>query len=145
MFVCESVVLSGTDLCDVLITRPEESYRLWCVVVCDLETSEWGGPGTLGGLSHQKQNNVARDNSVGTTTRCGLDAPGIESRLGVTFSAPVQTGPGAHPAFYTRGTGSFLGVKRPGRGVDHPPHPAPRLKKEYSYTSTPPLSLRGLF
>jgi hypothetical protein len=25
--------------CDELITRPEESYRLWCVVVCDLETS----------------------------------------------------------------------------------------------------------
>jgi len=22
-----------------LITRPEESYRLWCVVMCDLETS----------------------------------------------------------------------------------------------------------
>jgi hypothetical protein len=24
---------------DELVTRPEESYRLWCVVVCDLETS----------------------------------------------------------------------------------------------------------
>jgi len=46
------------------------------------------------------------------------------------FSAPVQTGPGAHPASYTMGTGSFPGVKRPRRGVDHPPHPAPRLKKE---------------
>jgi hypothetical protein len=30
-------VLSGRGLCDGLITRPEESYRLWCVVVCDLE------------------------------------------------------------------------------------------------------------
>jgi len=30
-------VLSGRGLCDELITRPEESYRLWCVVVCDLE------------------------------------------------------------------------------------------------------------
>ena len=28
---------SGRGLCDELITRPEESYRLWCVVVCDLE------------------------------------------------------------------------------------------------------------
>jgi len=38
MFVCcESCVLSGRGLCDELITRPEESYRLWCVVVCDLE------------------------------------------------------------------------------------------------------------
>jgi len=32
-------VLSGRGLCDELITRPKESYRLWCVVVCDLETS----------------------------------------------------------------------------------------------------------
>jgi len=32
-------LLSDRVLCDELITRPEESYRLWCVVVCDLETS----------------------------------------------------------------------------------------------------------
>jgi hypothetical protein len=32
-------VLSGRGLSDGLITRPEESYRLWCVLVCDLETS----------------------------------------------------------------------------------------------------------
>jgi len=36
--------LSGRGLCDELITRPEESYRLWCVVVCDLETSRVGAP-----------------------------------------------------------------------------------------------------
>jgi len=36
--------LSGRGLCDELITRPEESYRLWCVVVCDLETSRIGAP-----------------------------------------------------------------------------------------------------
>ena len=34
---CECCVLSGRGLCDELITHPEESYRLWCVVVCDLE------------------------------------------------------------------------------------------------------------
>ena len=37
-------VLSGRGLCDELITRPEESYRLWCVVVCDLETSRMRMP-----------------------------------------------------------------------------------------------------
>jgi hypothetical protein len=36
--------LSGRGLCDELITRPEESYRLWCVVVCDLETSRMRRP-----------------------------------------------------------------------------------------------------
>ena len=41
---CECRVLSGRGLCDELITRPEESYRLWCVVVCDLETSRIGAP-----------------------------------------------------------------------------------------------------
>ena len=40
MFVCcECCVLSGRGLCDGLITRPEESYRLWHVVVCDQEAS----------------------------------------------------------------------------------------------------------
>ena len=39
MFVCcDYCMLSGRGLCDELITRPEESYRLWCVVVCDLES-----------------------------------------------------------------------------------------------------------
>jgi len=36
--------LSGRGLCDELITRPEETYRLCCVVVCDLETSRMGAP-----------------------------------------------------------------------------------------------------
>jgi len=40
------------------------------------------------------------------------------------FSAPVQTGPEAHPAFCTMGTGSFPGVRR-GRGVTLTPHPLP--------------------
>jgi hypothetical protein len=40
MFVCcECCVLSGRSLCDGPITRPEESYRLCRVIVCDLETS----------------------------------------------------------------------------------------------------------
>jgi len=40
MFVCcECCVLSGRGLCDGLITRPNESYRLWRVVVCDQETA----------------------------------------------------------------------------------------------------------
>jgi hypothetical protein len=40
---------------------------------------------------------------------------------GARFSTPVQTDTGAHPASYTMGTGSFLLVKRPGRGADHRP------------------------
>jgi len=35
----EYCVLSGRGLCVGLLTRPEESYRLWCVVLCDQDTS----------------------------------------------------------------------------------------------------------
>ena len=64
--------------------------------------------------------------------------------VGARFSAPFHTGLEVHSASYTTGTGSFLGIKRPGRGVDHPLHLAPTLKKKKSYISTPPLGLRGL-
>ena len=70
-----------------------------------------------------------RGSSVGIATHYGLDGPGIESQRWARFSAPVQTGPGAHPASYTMGTGTFPGVKRPGRDVDHPLYLAARLKK----------------
>ena len=44
-FVCQDCcVLSGRGLCDELITRPEDFYQLWCVVVCDLETSRMRRP-----------------------------------------------------------------------------------------------------
>ena len=39
--------------------------------------------------------------------------------VAIKFCAPVQTGPGAQPPSHTRGTGSFPGVKLPGRGVNH--------------------------
>jgi hypothetical protein len=48
---CEYCVLSGRGLCDGLITRPEDSYRLWRVVVCDLGTSRMKRPWPELGLS----------------------------------------------------------------------------------------------
>ena len=71
----------------------------------------------LGGKSEGR----GRDSAVGIATGYGLDDPGIKYRWGARFSASIQTGPRAHPASYTRGTGSFPGVERPGRAVDHPP------------------------
>ena len=50
-------MLSGRGLCDELITRPEESYRLCCVVVCDLETSRMGVP-YIYDISSLKVNNL---------------------------------------------------------------------------------------
>jgi len=62
MDVCrECCVLSGRGLCDELITRPEESYRLWCVAVCDLEkktlVNEGEGQDPLRGYLAKRKNN----------------------------------------------------------------------------------------
>jgi len=79
------------------------------------------------------------DSSVGTATRYGLDGPGIESPWGAIFSTHVQTGPEAHPASYLMGTGPFPGVKRPRRGVDHPPPSRVEVKERvelYLYSTS---------
>ena len=73
------------------------------------------------------------------------DSSGDRIPVRARYSTTVRTGPEAHPASYTTGTGSFPGVNRPKCGIDHPSHLASRLKKEYSYTSSPPLVFRGLF
>ena len=71
MDVCLSVcrecrVLSGRSLCDELITRGEESYRLWSVVVCDLEISRMRRPWPNGDCRAKKKqkNTYWRDNKV---------------------------------------------------------------------------------
>ena len=76
---------------------------------------------------------MGRDSAVGIATRYMLNGPGIKFRWEARFSAPVQTGPG-----------SFPGLKRPGRDVDHPHPSGAEVKKGYSCTSAPPLGLRGL-
>jgi hypothetical protein len=48
---CDCCVLSGRGLYVGLITRPEESYWLWCVVVCDLETSRMRRSWPTGGAT----------------------------------------------------------------------------------------------
>jgi hypothetical protein len=71
MSVCvECCMLSGRVPCDGLITRPEKSCQLWCVVVCDLETSRmrrlWPG---LGCSATKK--NVRHNHKVSCSGRLG--------------------------------------------------------------------------
>jgi len=47
------------------------------------------------------------DSSVGIAARYWLDGPGMESRWGATYAAPVQTGPGAQPASFAVGIRPF--------------------------------------
>jgi hypothetical protein len=74
---------------------------------------------------------AGRDSSVGIATRYGLDGPGIESRRGGGEIFRTGTnqllGP---PSLLYKGYRVFSGVKQPGRGIDHPPLLAPRLKNE---------------
>ena len=72
MFVCcECCVLSGRGLCDGLITRPEESYRLWRVVVCEQETSE------------KSEEAKARYRAVDNTTTMGCNARETNKQLSI--------------------------------------------------------------
>ena len=87
----------------------------------------------------------SKDSSVGRATRYELDGPGIEYRWGgrdfPRLSRPTL---GPNPTFYTMGTGSFPRVKRPGRGVDHPPPSSAEVKyrvKLYLYSPLGPRSL----
>ena len=81
---------------------------------------------------------MGRDSSVGIEYCYGLDGPGIESRWvgGEIFRTRPDRSWGLYNAYRV-----FPGVKR---GIDYPPHLAPRLKKERSYISTSPLGLRIL-
>jgi hypothetical protein len=47
-----------------------------------------------------------KNSLVSMATRCVLDSPGFEPRLG-TFSVSLQTGPEAQPASWKMGTGSL--------------------------------------
>jgi len=61
--------------------------------------------------------------------------------VGARSSEPAQTGLEAHPASYTKGTGSFPGVKRLGRGFDHPPSFSTEVKERvelYLYSPSGP-------
>jgi hypothetical protein len=91
---------------------------------------------------HVKPSYCGPGSVVGIETAYGLDGSGIESRWGRDFPAPVQTGPEAHPASCTMGTGSFPGL-RCGRGVKLTPHPllVPRSKNRLELYLYSPIGL----
>jgi hypothetical protein len=64
--------------------------------------------------------------SVFDSLRAGWSADRVPVR---TFSAPVQTGPGAYPASYKMNNRSFPEAKQPGRGVNNPPPSSAEVKE----------------
>ena len=124
MDVClVSVVLSGRGHCDEVMTRPEESYSLWCVVVCDLETSWNIRPWPTGGLLRQKQSNLLLWLATGRTVwESNPDG-------GEIFRTRPDRHWGPPSLLYNGRRLSFAGLKRPGRGVDHPPSSSAVIKE----------------
>jgi hypothetical protein len=80
-------------------------------------------------------NNTSYDSSgpgssVSIATDYGLDSLGIESQWGQDFSHTSRLALGPTQPPVQMGTGSFPGVKWPGRGADHPPPPSAEVTKE---------------
>jgi hypothetical protein len=88
-------------------------------------------------LKVQYQINEAQDTNKNETYK-------KKFAVGARFFAHVHSGPGAHPASCTMGTGSFLGVKRPGRDADHPLFLAPRSRMIRAIPILPFWALRDL-
>jgi hypothetical protein len=89
---CECRVLSGRGLYDELITRPEESYRLCCVVVCDLETSRVGAPYIYRyDISNLRVNDLTFKNPASYIYRTGLPLPSKCCILYILFSTNIST------------------------------------------------------
>ena len=95
----------------------------WSVVYCVTIIDKKSGPGLLSRYSD--------------TLRAG--GSGDRIPVEVRLTAPVQAGPWTHPALYTMGTGSFPGVKRPVRGVDHPAPSSAEAKERIELYINSPL------
>jgi len=86
MFVCyECCVLSGRGLCDELITYPEESYRMWCIIVCDLETTWIRRPWPTGAVAPKTNKNYVLISAEGELlTQCFV-TPNKLNKLSLTL------------------------------------------------------------
>ena len=74
---------------------------------------------------------MGTESSVGIASRYGVGRSGDRIPVGARFSASVQTGPRAHPASYTRDTGSLSrGFSAWGVALTSHVLLAPRLRKE---------------
>jgi hypothetical protein len=76
---------------------------------------------------------VFRDSAGRYSDSLPAGRPGVGIPVGAKFSGAVQTGGVANPAFYAKGIRSFPGVKRLGRGVDHPPSSSAEFKESVYY------------
>ena len=131
MYVCcECCVLSGIGLCDELITRPEESYRLWFVVVCDLEktslVNEEEGQEPLRGYRAKKKVVIVIRLRTG---QCGVRIPAGTKEFSLFKN--VHTGSGANSAYLHWLQRFFHGGKAIRTEANHSPPSSAESKIEW--------------
>jgi hypothetical protein len=87
---------------------------------------------------------VGRDDIFSVGTSCVLDGPGDRMAVGIFLNSP--DGPWGRPSLVCNGYRVFFpGVKRPGRGVNHPPASSAEVKRVelYLWPPPPPLCRHG--
>jgi len=83
--------------------------------------------------------------SIATTLRGGRSGVPIQAGA-IDCQQNFSSGSEPHPASYSMGTGVVSRrVERPGRDADHSPPSSVEIKNEWSYTSTLPMRLHGVF
>ena len=82
---------------------------------------------------------------VDIATGYGLDGPGIESRWGEIFRTRPDRPWGPPSLLYSGDRVYFPGVKRPGRGLDHPLLYSAEFKGRVELYIYSPMGFRGLF
>jgi hypothetical protein len=123
----------------MIFTSPgsEQGYILRCRCI----ESRTGMRQTCIQITFNTKYYVGRDSSVGIATCYEMDGPGIESRWGEIFSTRPDRPWDLSSLLYNGYRVSFPGVKRPGRGVDHPPPSIAEVKERvelYLYSPSGP-------
>jgi hypothetical protein len=86
---CECCVLSGRGLCDGLIPRPEEFYRVWCVWMWSWSLEKWGGLGPQGAVEPLRKHAMR---NFRLTPWCKSDLRSSGMLRGVDWQLPTFRG-----------------------------------------------------
>ena len=115
-------------------------WSKWILSLCDVHCMVCGGKQSL--TTHQNQPCAWALGTSWSSQVRKRGKSGWNQSITYIISAPVKTGLVSHPASYTMSTGSFLGVKLPGHGVDHPSPSSTEVKEKlelYIYCPSGPL------
>jgi hypothetical protein len=86
---CECCVLLGRGLCNGLVTRPEESYRVWCVWVWSWSLVKWGGLGPLGAVESLEKKVIQCNINYLSTMHVMNGIKGIKTSVKFEWTAVV--------------------------------------------------------